>query len=133
MGAILDRFFAEYVAINHFTQTVVRTTRARRDHALAAAPRAAGRLMSFRAELVAEPWRFDLLAMLRRLERENPRQAARSATPRRSPRNIVVVSQNPYLEFPASNLEGAVVEAVRAGCVSMRDFSACSARRARCR
>jgi type VI secretion system protein ImpG len=25
MGAILDRFFAEYVAINHFTQLVVRT------------------------------------------------------------------------------------------------------------
>jgi type VI secretion system protein ImpG len=26
LGAVLDRFFAEYVAINHFTQTVVRTT-----------------------------------------------------------------------------------------------------------
>ncbi len=26
LGAILDRFFAEYVAINHFTQTVVRST-----------------------------------------------------------------------------------------------------------
>ena len=25
LGAVLDRFFAEYVAINHFTQTVVRT------------------------------------------------------------------------------------------------------------
>jgi type VI secretion system protein ImpG len=25
LGAALDRFFAEYVAINHFTQTVVRT------------------------------------------------------------------------------------------------------------
>jgi type VI secretion system protein ImpG len=25
LGAILDRFFAEYVAINHFTQTVIRT------------------------------------------------------------------------------------------------------------
>ena len=25
LGAILDRFFAEYVAINHFTQTVVRS------------------------------------------------------------------------------------------------------------
>jgi len=25
LGAILDRYFAEYVAINHFTQTVVRT------------------------------------------------------------------------------------------------------------
>ena len=26
MGAALDRFFAEYVGINHFTQTVIRTT-----------------------------------------------------------------------------------------------------------
>jgi len=26
MGAVLDRFFAEYVAINHFTQVVVRTS-----------------------------------------------------------------------------------------------------------
>jgi type VI secretion system protein ImpG len=25
LGAVLDRFFAEYVAINHFTQTIVRT------------------------------------------------------------------------------------------------------------
>jgi type VI secretion system protein ImpG len=25
LGAILDRFLAEYVAINHFTQTVIRT------------------------------------------------------------------------------------------------------------
>jgi type VI secretion system protein ImpG len=25
LGAVLDRFFAEYVAVNHFTQTVVRT------------------------------------------------------------------------------------------------------------
>ena len=26
LGAILDRFFAEYAALNHFTQTVIRTT-----------------------------------------------------------------------------------------------------------
>ena len=39
MGAMLDRFFAEYVAINHFTQTVVRTIERGRDHALAAAHR----------------------------------------------------------------------------------------------
>jgi len=65
--------------------------------------------MTFREELVAEPWRFDLLATLRRLERENadkPRvgDAATLAD------EYVVVSQNPYLEFPASNLEAAVVE-----------------------
>jgi type VI secretion system protein ImpG len=26
LGALLDRFFAEYSALNHFTQTVIRTT-----------------------------------------------------------------------------------------------------------
>ena len=26
LGAILDRFFAEYSALNHFTETVIRTT-----------------------------------------------------------------------------------------------------------
>ncbi|MNC92028.1 hypothetical protein D3C83_83820 [compost metagenome] len=26
LGAILDRFFAEYAALNHFTQTVIRST-----------------------------------------------------------------------------------------------------------
>ena len=26
LGAILDRFFAEYSALNHFTQTVIRST-----------------------------------------------------------------------------------------------------------
>ena len=25
LGAVLDRFFAEYAALNHFTQTVIRT------------------------------------------------------------------------------------------------------------
>jgi type VI secretion system protein ImpH len=65
--------------------------------------------VSFRDELVAEPWRFDLLSTLRRFERENagkPRigDAATLAE------EYLVVSQNPYLEFPASNLESAVVE-----------------------
>ena len=35
LGAILDRFFCEYAALNHFTQTVIRSDRSRRDHALA--------------------------------------------------------------------------------------------------
>jgi type VI secretion system protein ImpG len=26
MGAILDRFLSEYVGLNHFTKTVIRTT-----------------------------------------------------------------------------------------------------------
>ena len=37
LGAVLDRFFAEYSGFNHFTQTVISLGRARRDHAMAAA------------------------------------------------------------------------------------------------
>lgn len=65
--------------------------------------------MSFREELVAEPWRFDLLATLRRFERENP-DKPRVGDAATLAEEYVVVSQNPYLEFPASNLDGAVVE-----------------------
>lgn len=63
--------------------------------------------MSFFDELVAEPWRFDFFATLRRLERQNPNRPriGDSAT---SAQDFVLVSQNPYLEFPASTLEGAV-------------------------
>jgi type VI secretion system protein ImpH len=62
--------------------------------------------MSFLDELVSEPWRFDFFATLRRLERDNagrPR-IGDSAT---SGEDFVILSQNPYLEFPASTLEGA--------------------------
>ena len=86
LGAVLDRFFAEYVAINHFTQTIVRTPE--RGEIMRWPPRIGlqRRPMTFRAELVAEPWRFDLSRVLRRLERENPASRA-SATPATSPTN----------------------------------------------
>jgi type VI secretion system protein ImpH len=62
--------------------------------------------MSFIDELVAEPWRFDFFATLRRLERDNPGRPriGDSAT---SGQEFVLLAQNPYLEFPASTLEGA--------------------------
>ncbi|HEY1942569.1 MAG TPA: type VI secretion system baseplate subunit TssG [Roseiarcus sp.] len=65
--------------------------------------------MTFRDELIAEPWRFDLLATLRRLERENP-EKPRLGDAETLADDYVVVSQNPYLEFPASTLEAAVAE-----------------------
>jgi len=65
--------------------------------------------MTFREELIAEPWRFDLLATLRRLERENA-DKPRVGDAATLGDEYVAVSQNPYLEFPASNLEAAVVE-----------------------
>ena len=63
----------------------------------------------FRLELQAEPWRFDLLSVLRRLERENPAKP-RVGEARRLEDEFVEISQNPYLEFPDSNLEAAAVE-----------------------
>jgi len=62
--------------------------------------------VSFFEELTREPWRFDLFAVLRRLEREN------AAKPKIGDAatledEFVEITQNPYLEFPASTLEGA--------------------------
>ena len=65
--------------------------------------------MTFRAELASEPWRFDLFDVLRRLERENP-DKPRIGDARKLADDFVVLSQDPYLEFPASNLDGAEVE-----------------------
>ena len=62
--------------------------------------------MTFRSELEAEPWRFDLLAVLRRLERENPGKP-RIGEARRLADEFVEISQDPYFEFPNSNLESA--------------------------
>ena len=109
LGAVLDRFFAEYVAINHFTQTVVRTPE--RGEIMRWPPRIGlqRRLMTFRAELVAEPWRFDLLAVLRRLERENPGKP-RIGDARKLADEFVTIGQNPYFEFPDSNVEAASIE-----------------------
>ena len=56
----------------------------------------------FRPELEAEPWRFDLLAVLRRLERENPAKP-RIGEARRLADEFVEISQNPYLEKVFSN------------------------------
>jgi len=65
--------------------------------------------VSFRDELVAEPWRFDMLATLRRFERDNA-DKPRIGDAATLAEEYLVVSQNPYMEFPASNLDGAVVE-----------------------
>jgi type VI secretion system protein ImpH len=65
--------------------------------------------MSYVDQLVAEPWRFDLFNVLRRYERrhaDKPRLGdAATLTD-----EFLVLSQNPYLEFPASTLEAAARE-----------------------
>ena len=60
--------------------------------------------MSFRTELEAEPWRFDFFTVLRRIERSSPdRPRIGDAASRRE--EIVALGQDPFLDFPASNLQ----------------------------
>lgn len=66
--------------------------------------------MSWQADLTAEPWRFDFFTVLRRLERAHPDK------PRIGDSNVrreefALLGQNPYLDFPASNLEAADIDA----------------------
>jgi type VI secretion system protein ImpH len=66
--------------------------------------------VSAESDLLAEPWRFDLLGVLRRYERENP-DKPRIGDAAAVADEFVVITQNPYMEFPASTLESAVREA----------------------
>ena len=66
--------------------------------------------MSVQDELIAEPWRFDLFNVLRRFERNHP-QKPRIGDSATLADEFVIVSQDPYMEFPASTLERATSEA----------------------
>jgi type VI secretion system protein ImpH len=77
---------------------------------MAAAYWFAGRSVSNEKALLAEPWRFDLLDVLRRYERDNV-DKPRIGDARTLDDEYVVVTQDPYLEFPASTLSGAAREA----------------------
>jgi type VI secretion system protein ImpH len=65
--------------------------------------------MTYTDQLTAEPWRFDLFGVLRRFEREYARQP-RVGDAETLTDEFVILSQNPYMEFPASTLEGAMRE-----------------------
>jgi type VI secretion system protein ImpH len=65
--------------------------------------------VTFRDELLAEPWRFDLFAVLRRLERENLHKP-RIGQARTLADEFATLCQDPYLEFPDSNIEAAEEE-----------------------
>jgi type VI secretion system protein ImpH len=56
--------------------------------------------------LFSEPWRFDLLDVLRRQERRNPSKP-RIGDSRTLMDEYVEITQDPYLEFPASTLAAA--------------------------
>ncbi len=62
--------------------------------------------MTFRNELKQEPWRFDMLAALRRIERSHPDKPRIGASATRRD-DFVVLGEDPYLAFPASNLAKA--------------------------
>jgi type VI secretion system protein ImpH len=60
--------------------------------------------------LIAEPWRFDLLATLRRAERDHA-DKPKIGDSRTLADEFVIVAQNPYMDFPASTLEAAEIDA----------------------
>ncbi|WP_116085640.1 type VI secretion system baseplate subunit TssG [Tropicimonas sp. IMCC34011] len=62
-----------------------------------------------REELADEPWRFDILALLRELERMHPDKPriGRASVMREE---IVRLGQDPFYEFPASNIQSAEFE-----------------------
>jgi type VI secretion system protein ImpH len=62
--------------------------------------------VSFLKQLAAEPWRFDWLAVMRRLERAHPDKPRIGDSAGRA-QDFVTLSQNPYMEFPDSTIEAA--------------------------
>jgi type VI secretion system protein ImpH len=59
--------------------------------------------MSVIGEMTEEPWRFDFFAVMRRLERSySDRPRIGDSASRRD--EYVILGQDPYMEFPASNL-----------------------------
>jgi type VI secretion system protein ImpH len=59
-------------------------------------------------EMEQEPWRFDFFSVMRRLERINP-QRPRIGDCSNRREEIVDLGQDPYMEFPASNLSRVAV------------------------
>src|SRR5512141_1863981 len=55
------------------------------------------------SELEAEPWRFDYFTVLRHLERVHDDQPRIGESATRSD-ELVLLGQDPFMEFPASNL-----------------------------
>jgi type VI secretion system protein ImpH len=61
--------------------------------------------MSYLADLSAEPYRFDLFEVLRRFERAHPDKPRIGDSGARD-EEIVILGQDPFVEFPASNVTG---------------------------
>ena len=59
--------------------------------------------MSYSRDLESEPWRFDMFAVLRHLERNNP-QHPRVGDSGTLDEDYVRLGEDPYLDFPACNI-----------------------------
>lgn len=65
--------------------------------------------MSFREDLLKEPWRFDFYLTMRRAERHNAKKPRIGASETLED-DYVRLGQDPYLEFPASSFNRASVD-----------------------
>jgi type VI secretion system protein ImpH len=63
-------------------------------------------------EMQEEPWRFDFFSVMRRLERTHP-ESPRIGDSSARREEYVHLGQDPYLEFPASNLSRVVIDGDR--------------------
>ena len=66
--------------------------------------------MSFLDALQREPWAHDLFATLRRIERSYPGRPRIGDSAARD-EDTVTLGQDPYLDFPASNIGAANLDA----------------------
>jgi hypothetical protein len=68
--------------------------------------------MTILDEMQKEPWRFDFFSVMRRLERIN-RDRPRIGDSAARREEYVTLGQDPYLDFPASNLSRVVPDGQR--------------------
>ena len=102
LGAVLAQFFARYVSINSFTETVIVSLTTRGDHAMAEPDRQTSD--SLAAEIALRPHEFNFFQAVRRLEAEH------AAWPRvgwsdRLEEDYLRFCQIPSLAFAPSSIE----------------------------
>ena len=102
-GAVMERFFARYVSINSFTETVLRSTTRGPNHAMGAAMRRTTDPLTLFRALQAAPYRHDFYQALRRIECAFPDKPrwGRALRPADEP---VRLAQEPALSFAPAAL-----------------------------
>ncbi len=132
LGAVLDRFFADYAHINSFTELVVKSDQ-RGDGEAVAAPvgHGAAAMTTRRQEILEEPWRADILSLLRQLERGRQGPAAHRHI-RRAGAGHRGAWPGPVHRLPRFQRHGRLRNAKGGLCGCARGSWGISARRARC-